>query len=122
MKYILSNWKSILPVVGLSIVFALFFTSNNTRLKGKISELQGANKVLKQLNDSLAKQRAELQAQITTYDSQIAALTQKDDSLSKQVSSLKDKLLKTNKKYEKANNHAANYTTDSIRRYFADFE
>ena len=122
MKYILSNWKSILPVVVVSIVFALFFTSNNTRLKGKISELQGANKILKQLNDSLSKQRGELQAKLATYDGQIAILTKKDDSLSKQVSTLKDKLTKTNKKYEKANNHAVNYTTDSIRRYFSDFE
>jgi peptidoglycan hydrolase CwlO-like protein len=122
MKYILSNWKSILPVVAVSIVFALFFTSNNTRLKGKISELQGANKVLKQLNDSLAKQRGDLEAQLAAFDTQIAVLTQKDDSLSKQVSALKDKLTKTNKKYEKANTHANNYTTDSIRSYFSDFE
>ena len=122
MKYLPPNWKMLLLITGLSVGFVAAFTSNNSRLKYKIAELEGQNTILKESNDSLSKERVVIVDRIERYEIEIEHLMEVENMIMKQKDELENKIKNIKPKYEKANNHAANYTTDSISRYFSDIK
>ena len=122
MKLLPPNWKMLLLIAGLSVAFFLAFTSNNSRLKAKIADLEGQNKILKENNDSLAKDRVAILDSIDRYEIEVEHLMELENMILKDRDELENKIKNIKPKYEKANNHAANYTTDSISRYFSDLK
>ena len=122
MKYLPPNWKMLLLIAGLSVGFVAAFTSNNSRLKYKIAELEGQNTILKESNDSLSKERVAIVDRIERYEIEIEHLMEVENMIMKQKDEIENKIKNIKPKYEKANNHAANYTTDSISRYFSDIK
>lgn len=122
MKYLPHNWKSLLLIALLSIGFLLAFTSNNNRLKDKIANLEGQNKVFKENNDSLIKDRESILETIEINEIEIGHLLVIEKSILKEKDELENKIKIVKPKYEKANVHAANFTTDSISRYFSDLK
>ena len=122
MKYLPHNWKMLLLIAGLSVGFVSAFTSNNSRLNAKIADLEGQNKILKESNDSLAKDRIAILDSIDRYEIEIEQLIELESIILKQKDELENKIKNIKPKYEKANNHAVNYTTDSISRYFSDIK
>ena len=122
MKYLPPNWRVLLLIAGLTVAFFAAFTSNNSRLNAKIAELEGQNKILKENNDSLAKDRVAILDSIDRYEIEIEHLMELEDMILKDRDELENKIKNIKPKYEKANNHAANYTTDSISRYFSDLK
>ena len=122
MKYLPPNLKMLLLITGLSVGFVAAFTSNNSRLKYKIAELEGQNTILKESNDSLSKERVVIVDRIERYEIEIEHLMEVENMIMKQKDELENKIKNIKPKYEKANNHAANYTTDSISRYFSDIK
>ena len=122
MKYLPPNWRVLLLVAGLSVAFIAAFTSNNSRLNAKIAELEGQNKILKENNDSLAKDRVAILDSINRYEIEVEHLMDLENIILKDRDELENKIKNIKPKYEKANNHAANYTTDSISRYFSDLK
>lgn len=109
-------------VAGLSVAFIAAFTSNNSRLNAKIAELEGQNKILKENNDSLAKDRVAILDSINRYEIEVEHLMDLENIILKDRDELENKIKNIKPKYEKANNHAANYTTDSISRYFSELK
>ena len=122
MKYLPPNWRVLLLVAGLSVAFIAAFTSNNSRLNAKIAELEGQNKILKENNDSLAKDRVAILDSINRYEIEVEHLMDLENIILKDRDELENKIKNIKPKYEKANNHAVNYTTDSISRYFSDLK
>ena len=122
MKYLPPNWRMLLLIVGMSIAFIFAFTSNNSRLNAKIAELEGQNTILKESNDSLSKERVAIIDSIERYEIEIEHLLEIENAVLQQRDELENKIKNIKPKYEKANNHAANYTTDSISRYFSDIK
>jgi hypothetical protein len=122
MKFLPPNWKMLLLIAGLSVAFFLAFTSNNSRLKAKIADLEGQNKILKENNDSLAKDRVAILDSIDRYEIEVEHLMELEEMILKDRDELENKIKNIKPKYEKANNHAVNYTTDSISRYFSDLK
>ena len=122
MKYLPPNWRVLLLIAGLCVAFFAAFTSNNSRLNAKIAELEGQNKILKENNDSLAKDRVAIHDSIDRYEIEIEQLMEVEAMILRDRDELENKIKNIKPKYEKANNHAANYTTDSISRYFSDLK
>jgi chromosome segregation ATPase len=122
MKYLPPNWRMLLLIVGMSTAFIFAFTSNNSRLNAKIAELEGQNTILKESNDSLSKERVAIIDSIERYEIEIEHLLEIENAVLQQRDELENKIKNIKPKYEKANNHAANYTTDSISRYFSDLK
>lgn len=122
MKNFKLDWRLNIGGYLLAIGFSLFLFSNNTRLKSRIAKLQGEITVLKSQNDSLAKQRVAYYQSLATYEEAINNLETIKDALVDEKHKLEKRIKDLNSKYEKAKTHAANYTTDSIRSYFSNFE
>lgn len=122
MKYLPPNWRMLLLIAGMSTAFLLTFTSNNTRLKAKIAEIEGQNKILTEKNDSLITDRLAIMERIERYEIDIEQLMEVENVILKERDELENKIKNIKPKYEKANNHAVNYTTDSISRYFSDLK
>ena len=122
MKYLPPNWRMLLLIAGMSTAFLLTFTSNNTRLKAKIAEIEGQNKILTEKNDSLITDRLAIMERIERYEIDIEQLMEVENMILKERDELENKIKNIKPKYEKANNHAVNYTTDSISRYFSDLK
>ena len=116
------RYKFYLIIAALSAVFLWAFTYNGNRLKLKIAELEGMNKILERANDTLIKQRKVLFDSISMMEFTIKELYSVDDSLFRADSVKKNELLIFNKRYEKAAHHSNNYTIDSIRRYFSNIK
>ncbi|MBM3417460.1 MAG: hypothetical protein FJY17_00890 [Bacteroidetes bacterium] len=107
--------------VVLAIVFSLFIVGKNTKLHSKISVLEGQKQQLEERIKELAEERLEVLDSIATTQIQIENLLSEDIKLKQKNERLEAQVKNIKLKYEKANNHTINYNTDSIRRYFTDF-
>ncbi len=119
------SWESILrklALIGLIVTLGVLFASQNTRLQQKISVLEAKNQALEDSNKVLKSEREALLDSIHQVELQISALEELEHDLNLKNDQLEVKLKKLKSKYESANNHSANYTTDSIRGYFSDFK
>lgn len=75
---------------------------------------------LKQENQQLQKQIQSFQDSIKSVNSRIDGVVESERKLSEEQSEIKTNIKNLKPKYEKAASRSANFTADSIRRYFAD--
>lgn len=75
---------------------------------------------LKQENEQLQKQIQSFQDSIKSVNARIDGVVESERKLSEEQSEIKTNIKNLKPKYEKAASRSANFTADSIRRYFAD--
>lgn len=75
---------------------------------------------LKKENQQLQKQIQSFQDSIKSVNTRIDGVVESERKLSEEQSEIKTNIKNLKPKYEKAASRSANFTADSIRRYFAD--
>jgi predicted nuclease with TOPRIM domain len=103
---------------GLILMLALSNSSHKVdvkKFKQITDSLQVANKKLTKSNDSLKNN-------IEKSSIAITSLNKKDESLKEKVGQLNYKIQSLKVKYEEANNHANNFGSLDIQRYFAELK
>ena len=78
------------------------------------------NQQLMNDNKRLDSSIYENQLLIVQKSNEIAGLTDRDLGLQKDVKTLENKINNLKSNYEKANNHADNFSSDQLSRYFTD--
>ena len=91
------------------------FNSDIKQLRQKNDSLLIVNQKLAKSNDSISKSLAK-------SDFVIESLNKKDYLLKEKVSQLNIKIQSLKGKYEEANNHANNFGTLDIQRYFSELK
>jgi chromosome segregation ATPase len=104
-----------------ALIFALFLLSTNKKLNSKISTLEGQKQQMEERIKELAEERLEVLDSILSVQVQVQELEKSENKLKQQNLKLETQIKSLKSKYEKAANHSINYNTDSIRRYFTDF-
>lgn len=105
----------------LIVAITLFLLKKNTNLYSKISYLNWEKEQLENQIKSLQAERIKIMDSISKVKVDIVRMEAKDSTLTAQNQKLGAQLKQIKSKYEKANNHSVNYNTDSIRRYFTEF-
>lgn len=105
-----------------SVIFSLFLFGSNKNLHSKISVLEGQKQQMEERIKELAEERLEVLDSILNVQYQVQELEKAESKLKTKNNNLELQLKSLKSKYEKANNHSVNYNTDSIRRYFAEFD
>lgn len=101
---------------GLILMLAISNSSQNVdvkKFKQITDSLQAANQKLTKSNDSLRNN-------IEKSSIVIESLNKKDESLKEKVGQLNNKIQSLKVKYEEANNHANNFGSMDIQRYFSE--
>lgn len=111
----------ILPSVLIILLF-LFI-----RKSDKMSDIDAAIKQYKLENDSLRLVNNQILENIQWYnqkliksDEVISGLINSSNQLSSRITVMSSQINKLKAEYEKANNHADNFNSTDIQRYFAD--
>jgi predicted nuclease with TOPRIM domain len=102
---------------GLLIIF-LTKSSNNTDIR----QLQLKNDSLLFANQKLAKSNDSLKNNIDKSTLVIETLNKKDGTYKEKVGQLNIKIQSLKGKYEEANNHANNFGSLDIQRYFSELK
>jgi predicted nuclease with TOPRIM domain len=102
---------------GLLIIF-LTKSSSTTNIK----ELQLKNDSLLFANQKLAKYNDSLKNNIDKSTLVIETLNKKDGTYKEKVVELNNKIQSLKGKYEEANNHANNFSSLDIQRYFSELK
>ena len=102
---------------GLLIIF-LTKSSNNTDIR----QLQLKNDSLLFANQKLAKSNDSLKNNIDKSTLVIETLNKKDGTYKEKVGQLNNKIQSLKGKYEEANNHANNFGSLDIQRYFSELK
>jgi archaellum component FlaC len=105
-------------VAGCLLIMFLTKSSSNNDIKDlklKNDSLLLANKKLSQSNDSLKNN-------IDKSTLVIETLNQKDGTYKEKVGQLNNKIQSLKGKYEEANNHANNFGSLDIQRYFSELK
>lgn len=108
-------------IAFLGVIFSIFMFGRNTKLHSKISVLEGQKQQMEERLKELAEERLEVLDSILSVQVQVQELEKAENKLKQQNLKLETQVKSLKSKYEKANNHSINYNTDSIRRYFTDF-
>ena len=103
-------------IAGCLLIMFLTKSSNNTEIK----QLQLKNDSLLLLNKNLSKSNDSLKNNIEKSSLVIESLYKKDEELKGKVFKLNNKIQSL--KYEEANNHANNFGTLDIQRYFSELK
>jgi hypothetical protein len=101
---------------GCLLIMFLTKSSNNAN----IQELKQKNDSLLLVNKNLAQSNDSLKNNIEKSSLVISELNKKDDLLKNKVGQLNTKIQTL--KYEAANNHANNFNSLDIQRYFAELK
>jgi uncharacterized membrane protein YhiD involved in acid resistance len=104
----------------LIILLYIIFKPNNDKINREIKRLKQENKMLKKNNDSIYLVIKSIEELENQSDIKISILEADAVRQSKEVSDLNIKIKSIKNKYEKANNHTANFTSIDIQRYFSD--
>jgi len=111
-------------ILGFLIILLLvgfyFFYNLQVSSSSKIATLLGKNEQLMNDNKRLDSSIYENQLLIVQKSNEIAGLTDRDLGLQKNVKTLENKINNLKSNYEKANNHADNFSSDQLSRYFTD--
>ena len=111
-------------ILGFLIILLLvgfyFFYNLQVSSSSKIATLLEKNEQLMNYNKRLDSSIYENQLLILQKSNEIAGLTDRDLGLQKEVKTLENKINNLKSNYEKANNHADNFSSDQISRYFTD--
>ena len=116
-----SSFPKILGFLIILIVIVVYFFYNfQVSSSAKIQALLKENEQLMDDNRRLDSSIYENQLAIIRKSNEIAGLTDKDLELQKDVKTLQNKIKNLKSDYEKANNHADNFSSDQLSRYFTD--
>jgi len=111
-------------ILGFLIILLLvgfyFFYNLQVSSSSKIATLLEKNEQLMNDNKRLDSSIYENQLLILQKSNEIAGLTDRDLGLQKDVKKLENKIKNLKSDYEKANNHADNFSSDQLSRYFTD--
>ena len=114
--------KSIIKIIsfiaGCFLILSIYKSGNNDELKKLINE----NKLLLSKNDSILKENISLKESIENSNKLIYSLNKKDELLKDKVYQLNNKIKIVKEEYEKANNHANNFNSLDIQRYFSELK
>lgn len=110
--------QSLIPIIaGLfiaCILFIAFYFYPEDKSQNALIDY------LKQENQQLQKQIQSFQDSIKSVNTRIDGVVESERKLSEEQSEIKTNIKNLKPKYEKAASRSANFTADSIRRYFAD--
>jgi len=116
-----SSFPKILGFLIILILIVVYFFYNlQVSSSAKIQALLKENEQLMDDNRRLDSSIYENQLAIIRKSNEIAGLTDKDLELQKDVKTLQNKIKNLKSDYEKANNHADNFSSDQLSRYFTD--
>lgn len=111
-------------ILGFLIILLLvgfyFFYNLQVSSSFKIATLLEKNQQLLNDNQKLDSLIVTYQIELSKKIIEIAGLTDKDLGLQKDVKKLENKIKNLKSDYEKANNHADNFSSDQLSRYFTD--
>jgi hypothetical protein len=107
-------------LIILILIVGYIFYNFRVSSSSKIEKLLKENEQLINDNRRLDSSIYENQLLIIKKSNEIAGLTDKDLGLQKDVKKLENKIKNLKTDYEKANNHADNFSSDQLSRYFAD--
>lgn len=111
-------------ILGFLIILLLvgfyFFYNLQVSSSSKIATLLEKNQQLLNDNQKLDSLIVTYQIELSKKIIEIAGLTDKDLGLQKDVKKLENKIKNLKSDYEKANNHADNFSSDQLSRYFTD--
>jgi chromosome segregation ATPase len=88
--------------------------------KTKIEQLDKQNALLKKQNDSIYLVINGLEIERRVSKEYIMRLSGEQEQMAQRVEAINKKYQNLKGQYEKAKNHAANFNSADIRRYFAD--
>lgn len=103
---------------GLILMLAISSSSHNVEVK-KFKQITDS---LLFANQKLAKSNDSLKNNIEKSSLVIESLNKKDESLKQKVGQLNNKIQSLKVKYEEANNHADNFGSLDIQRYFSELK
>ena len=103
---------------GLILMLVLSKSSYNSDIK----QLRQKNDSLLIVNQKLAKSNDSISKSLAKSDFVIESLNKKDYLLKEKVSQLNIKIQSLKGKYEEASNHANNFGTFDIQRYFSELK
>ena len=106
----------IILILIVGFIFYIFRVSSSS----KIEKLLKENEQLINDNRRLDSSIYENQLSNIRKSNEITGLTDKDLKLQKDVKTLQNKIKNLKSDYEKANNHADNFGSEQLSRYFAD--
>jgi predicted RND superfamily exporter protein len=112
--------KILVFLIILLLVGFYFFYNFRVSSSSKIEALLKENEQLIHDNKKLDSSIYENQLAIIRKSNEIAGLTDKDLELQKDVKTLQNKIKNLKSDYEKANNHADNFSSDQLSKYFTD--
>lgn len=116
-----STFPKILALVIILLLVGFYFFSNLEQTsKFKIGILMEKNNQLLNDNKKLDSTIVAYQLELSKKNIEIEHLQGKDYELQKSVKTLENKIKILKVNYEKANNHADNFSSDQLSRYFAD--
>ena len=116
-----SSFPKILAfLIILILIVGYIFYNFRVSSSSKIEKLLKENEQLINDNRRLDSSIYENQLLIIKKSNEIAGLTDKDLGLQKDVKKLENKIKNLKTDYEKANNHADNFSSDQLSRYFTD--
>jgi hypothetical protein len=107
-------------LIILIVIVVYLFYNFQVSSSAKIQALLKENEQLMDDNRRLDSSIYENQLAIIRKSNEIAGLTDKDLELQKNVKTLQNKIKNLKSDYEKANNHADNFSSNQLSRYFAD--
>jgi hypothetical protein len=116
--------KKILILLGIStlviILLYIILNPSNDAINRELKILKQENKILKKNNDSIYLVIKSIEQLENQSDIKISILEADVVRQSKEVNDLNIKIKSIKKKYEKAINNTANFTSLDIQRYFSD--
>ena len=115
-----SSLPKILVLILILLLGIFYFIYNLKERDKKILGLMKENQELLQDNNRLDSLIYFNNVEIVKKSNEIAGLKGKDLDLQADVSKLENKIKNLKINYEKANNHADNFSSDQLSRYFAD--
>lgn len=115
-----SSLPKILVLILILLLGIFYFIYNLKERDKKILGLMKENQELLQDNNRLDSLIYFNNVEIVKKSNEIAGLKGKDLDLQADVSKLENKIKTLKINYEKANNHADNFSSDQLSRYFAD--
>ena len=115
-KYLSTNLIAFFA--GLVLMLVLSKSSYNSDIK----QLRQKNDSLLIVNQKLSKSNDSISNSLAKSDFVIESLNKKDYLLKEKVSQLNIKIQSLKGKYEEANNHANNFGTLDIQRYFSELK
>jgi archaellum component FlaC len=110
----------IIIIIVLILVSYLFIEKNIKPTDKKIQDYLSQNDSLKKATDSILKIEKQYENQLSQQDAIINSQKEQMINFDKKISQVNDKITILKYSYEAANNHANNFSSIELQRYFAD--